>query len=230
MPQPPPILNSQTNDGTVCINYPNGHKAIIVSNVFGYKIENNASGTPNTGMNFRDDNSSLNGSISTTNVNSALTWQNYKNSFSTIVYQQCSARKLLMAKGITTQSAKKLTSNEADKMLTRAKQLKENSTKKLHAPVKKGQNANTQENDALITEPKILAIITCTGYCVCYRPNGNPRFICTETGGLLCNKDGACVFQWKWDDVSLYEYERFKNELFLNVNIKNKIVLFPKRF
>ena len=44
------------------------------------------------------------------------------------------------------------------------------------------------------------------------------RFICTETGGSLCNKNGACIFQWKWDDVSLYEFEKFKNELSLDVN------------
>ena len=87
LPQPPPVLNSQTNDGTVCLLYPNGHQAIVVSNVFGYKIEKDAAGTPSTGgMNYRDDNSSLNGSVGTAQVNSALTWKNYKNSYSTIVY------------------------------------------------------------------------------------------------------------------------------------------------
>ena len=217
LPQPPPMLNSQTNDGTVCLFYPNGHQAIVVSNVFGYKIEKDAAGTPSTaGMNFRDDNSSLNGSVGTANVNSALSWQNYKNSYTTIVYEQCSARKLLLAKGITSQSAKK--QNETDKMLLTAKQLKENASKKLNAPLKRGQNVANNAQDVLITEPKILAIITCTGYCVCYRPNGNPRFICTESGGLLCNKQGACIFQWKWEDVSLYEFERFKNELTRDVN------------
>ena len=219
LPQPPPVLNSQTNDGTVCLLYPNGHQAIVVSNVFGYKIEKDAAGTPSTGgMNYRDDNSSLNGSVGTAQVNSALTWQNYKNSYSTIVYEQCSARKLLLAKGITSQSAKK--QNETDKMVMTAKQLKQNASKKLNAPLKRGQHAQHANNsqEALLTEPKILAIITCTGYCVCYRPNGNPRFICTESGGLLCNKQGACVFQWKWEDVSLYEFERFKNELNRDVN------------
>ena len=180
MPQPPLLLNTQTNDGTVSIHYPNGQQAILIANVFGFSIENNSNSTPSTQVNFRDDNSSLNGSIGTSNVNSALAWQNYKNSYTTIIYDVCSARKLLLAKGITSMSAKQKSTttntNEIDKMLADAKHLKENASKKLAPPLKNAKNTHHHAN-ALINEPKILAIITCTGYCVCYRPNGNPRYV-----------------------------------------------------
>ena len=185
MPQPPPLLNTQTNDGTVSLHYPNGQQAVLIANVYGYSIDNNANNTPSTQVNFRDDNSSVNGSIGTNHVNSALTRQNYKNSYTTIIYDVSSARKLLLAKGITSMSAKQKSTtttttanaNEIDKMLADAKQLKENASKKLNAPLKNAKITHHHQSNALANEPKILAIITCTGYCVCYRPNGHPRCV-----------------------------------------------------
>ena len=182
LPQAPPMLNTQTNDGTVSIHYPNGQQAIMVANVFGFSIENNLTNTPSNQVNFRDDNSSMNGSIGTSNVNSALTWQNYKNSYTTIVYDMYSARKLLLAKGITSMSAKNQkstlnphNSNEINKLVADAKLLRENASKKLNAPVKKSHPSQLNNPQESLNEPKILAIITCTGYCVCYRSNGSPR-------------------------------------------------------
>jgi hypothetical protein len=49
---------------------------------------------------------------------------------------------------------------------------------------------------------RLLAIITSTGCCVHYRSNGNPYFVCTETGGYLCTANNTVYYQWKWTDLS----------------------------
>ena len=38
-PRPPALFNTQTNDGTSCVYYPNGQLALLRSNVFGFSIE-----------------------------------------------------------------------------------------------------------------------------------------------------------------------------------------------
>lgn len=40
IPRSPPLFNTQTNDGTTCVYYPNGQLAILKANVFGFHIEN----------------------------------------------------------------------------------------------------------------------------------------------------------------------------------------------
>lgn len=65
---------------------------------------------------------------------------------------------------------------------------------------------------------RMLAAISSSGYCVVYRNNGNARFVCTELGGCLCNRSGSVYYQWKWDEVKLRDYEKFKNELIVDVS------------
>ena len=69
------------------------------------------------------------------------------------------------------------------------------------------------------SEGKILAIISPSGYCVCYRSNGLPRFICSETGGFLCDKNGAMYHKWKWDDIKHHEFDKIRTKLSLNVKV-----------
>lgn len=64
---------------------------------------------------------------------------------------------------------------------------------------------------------RLLCTITSSGYCVVYRNNGKARFICTEYGGCLCDRAGAVYYQWKWDELKLKDYEKFKNELITDV-------------
>lgn len=64
---------------------------------------------------------------------------------------------------------------------------------------------------------RLLCTITSSGYCVVYRNNGTARFICTEYGGCLCDRAGAVYYQWKWDELKLKDYEKFKNELITDV-------------
>ena len=64
----------------------------------------------------------------------------------------------------------------------------------------------------------IMAIISPLGHCVVYRKNGNPRFICSEYGGCLCDEKGAAYFQWKWEDVRNTQYDKFKYKLLLDVS------------
>ena len=39
IPRAPPLFNTQTNDGTTCVYYPNGQLAILKANAFGFHIE-----------------------------------------------------------------------------------------------------------------------------------------------------------------------------------------------
>lgn len=70
---------------------------------------------------------------------------------------------------------------------------------------------------------RILCAISSLGYCVVYRNNGSARFICTEFGGCLCNRSGSVYYQWKWDELKLKDYEKFKNELITDVSSNNKL-------
>ena len=72
---------------------------------------------------------------------------------------------------------------------------------------------------------RILCAISSLGYCVVYRNNGSARFICTEFGGCLCNRSGSVYYQWKWDELKLKDYEKFKNELITDVSSKIKNIV-----
>lgn len=67
-------------------------------------------------------------------------------------------------------------------------------------------------------ERQILASISSSGACVCYRDNGTPRFVCTDMGGYLCNQTGCVTYQWKWKDVHLSQYDDLVNKLNIQLN------------
>lgn len=81
----------------------------------------------------------------------------------------------------------------------------------------------TQGSTTSTDKQRILCAISSLGYCVVYRNNGSARFICTEFGGCLCNRSGSVSYQWKWDELKLKDYEKFKNELITDVNSKLRI-------
>lgn len=89
--------------------------------------------------------------------------------------------------------------------------------------IPESNDENSKSNRRTSTKPssrekqRLLCVISSLGYCVVYRRNGLPRFICSEFGGCLCNRAGNVYYQWKWDEVKLRDYERFKNELLINV-------------
>ncbi|RNA29347.1 hypothetical protein BpHYR1_032044 [Brachionus plicatilis] len=197
LPKPPDLINTQTNDGTTCIYYKNGQLAIIVANVFGYYIENPNNSSESRGAN-NNIQASINGSFTGTNnvPNMSLCSQNVKNSYTTVIYDM------------------------------HLKQPKSGSSSGLTNSAMLGTNVSTDDNDESIRkildkskrEQKLLAVISALGYCVVYRSNGKPRFICSENGGCLCNNNGSVNYQWKWDDIRFSDYERIKDELSLELN------------
>ncbi len=69
-----------------------------------------------------------------------------------------------------------------------------------------------------IKNGRLLAVIGSNGSCVTYRENGNPHFICTETGGFLCNKSGCVVRCWKWKELDMSQFDELSEILTIKLN------------
>ena len=216
-PRAPPLLNSQTNDGTVCLFYPNGQLAITQANVFGCCVDasamhhTNSSNSLGNQVTFASNSNNELGSLISGSSGPGLVWQSFKNSFTTIVYDMNLAKKISRNSSSRSLPGRKLNPSNKNEALSEAAK-RENSAK--DANKKEHKNKESKET---AMDTHMLAMITCTGCCVCYRANGVPKFICTETSGCLCNKSGAVVYQWKWDELSPQDYDKFKNDLFIDV-------------
>lgn len=176
-PKPPPLLNTQTNDGTNCVFYPNGQMAVLVVNVFGYTVENaptpgtNASTSNHEQPTARQSHSVLSNHHSTinsvigstttthqqhqqqqnvaskeTNLGPVLAPHSVKNSYTTVVYDTTNTHLLQ-------RSAKSLKNMDGTGSESRLKSCSESS----------------------FSQVPVLAIITSSGACVCYRKNGYPK-------------------------------------------------------
>ena len=213
MPKTLPILlNTQTNDGTTCVYYPTGQKAIVVANVFGFSVETTSSlSTHMPQASAHTNMTSMSGSFNSSNIagNSNLTWQNLKNSFTTIVYDLTSE---MNNRKSSKYSYKSFNSNSSSNLAITPRESEDNETNKKMSTVNPIKQLNKYERDA-----KILLIITSSGHCVRYRENGKPKFICTDIGGCLCTKQGAAYYQWKWDEMRQSDNEVLKKELFTDV-------------
>ena len=211
-PRAPPLLNSQTNDGTVCLYYPNGQLAISQANVFGCCVDasamhhTNSSNSLGNQVTFASNSNNELGSLISGSSGPGLVWQSFRNSFTTIVYDMNLAKKISRNSSSRSLPGRKLNPNSKNEAS------RENSAKDAGKKEHKIKESKETAMDA-----HMLAMITCTGCCVCYRANGVPKFICTETSGCLCNKSGAVVYQWKWDELSPQDYDKFKNDLFVDV-------------
>jgi len=193
------VFNTQTNDGTNCVYYPNGQLAILSANTFGFYVDNVPVGlSANVNNLGQSINSNLQETQSNTrahNTEKGLCFQNIKDSYTTIVFSSNETNKMHDLKSPISKSDRKqniLNYFEKSNMV-------ENLVK----------NSNSSER-------KVLALITASGACVCYRSNGMPYFVCTEVGGYLCNVFGCIKHQWKWNELHLNQYE----ELFTNLNIQ----------
>jgi len=224
----PIVLNSQTNDGTTCVYYPTGQKAIVIANVFGFSIETTSSMSthipPQTAT--HTNMTSMSGSFNSLNVagSSNLTWQSVKNSFTTIVYDLAPE---INNRKSSKYSYKSFNSNSSSNLAMTPRESEDNETTKKMSTVNPIMQLNKYERDA-----KILLIITSSGNCVRYRENGKPKFICTDTGGCLCTKQGAAYYQWRWDEMRNSDSELLKKELFTEVIyfFKVKITKVPQKF
>ena len=47
-------------------------------------------------------------------------------------------------------------------------------------------------------DTKMLAVFTPSGRGVCYFPNGHIRFLATNKGGHLAERNGTIERKWKW--------------------------------
>ena len=164
----PGILNTQTNDGTTCVFYPNGQKALIIANVFGFSVETNSSlgSQQNVPQPSSQNNNltSMSGSFNSANLasNSSLTWQSVKNSYTTIIYDLYNESHRKASK----YSHKSFFSTISSGIESRNKEREDD---------KKSVSINLKAQVKSEREGRILAIITPTGNCVYYRDNGRPR-------------------------------------------------------
>jgi len=176
-PKPPPMLNTQTNDGTNCVFYPNGQIALLIVNVFGYTVENaptpgaNAPGSNHDQPTARQSHSVLSTHHSTSvtgptatahqqhqqpqnaapnkeiNLGPTLAPHSVKNSYTTVVYDTTNTH-------LMQRSAKSLKNMDGTGSESRLKSCSESS----------------------FSQVPVLAIITSSGACVCYRKNGYAKW------------------------------------------------------
>jgi hypothetical protein len=226
----PQLFNTQTNDGTNCVYYANGSLAILTVNAFGFYFENATSNTnPGSSLSMTSTNmiSNLTG-FGNSSATPPLSYQNLKNSYSTIVYDYVPKRSFsnntnkskrsnsLMSSGLGIYNDKEKEKEKQESLLLnlsfngdKNKSLlnKNNSNKENSSNNNSGKNFKKEKN-----ESHLLAIIAPSGNCVCYRKNGKPRYFCTETGGCLVNSKGIAFYQWRWDDQTTID-ERVRDEL-----------------
>ena len=159
-PSPLQIYNTQTNDGTNCVYYPNGQLAILSTNVFGFFIDS----LPVT--------NTLN-----SNVERGLNWQIFRNSFTTVVYGMSDNAAAKKVSRVQNKSPLSTCTNQISMSTGHTglkSQLSDNTTSQHYFT----NNTNVMSNDMSLrpsTGPKLLAFITSSGHCVCYRENGTPR-------------------------------------------------------
>lgn len=182
LPKPPPILSSQTNDGTTCVYYPNGQLAIVVSNVFGYYVDANPSSTsinaqllPTSnmdasfsskaaaGVNVFSSNSSFN--LGSTSSAPTLCSQNVTDSYTTIIYgQHVNGRAKKYSKNSIQLNNLNMKNTSSMSSLT-----DDNSSTK--GPIKPGSAGPASHN----AHGNIVCVLSSLGSCVVYRNNGNPK-------------------------------------------------------
>lgn len=215
MPRPPTLFHTQTNDGTTCVFYPNGQLAIAFANVFGYYVESGSASGASSADNTNNRGTATAGSFISTSYGISLVWHNIHNSFSAVVYDK--VNETLITRPKTTSNvflmtdaasclSKQLTSETGD-------QATGSPSKQLIKPLKSRKK-----------EIPMLAVISPQGYCVVYRKNGQPKFVCTEQGGCLCDRSGAAYFQWKWNDIRHNDNDSFKDQLLVDVIIQHIIL------
>ena len=157
LPPPPPLLKSQTQDGTTCIYYPNGRVAIVLANVFGYSFEsasqashtnlnsamavNHENLKPNANLTFMT--GSLNSSFAAVGGNSStvMVSQSVKRSYTTVIYDNSPPD------SSTAVATLEPLANEP----------------KPRAKSSKGKRG------------RLLAVVNPSGSCICYGPLGQPR-------------------------------------------------------
>lgn len=165
----PSMLSTQTNDNTTCVYYPNGHKAILIANVFGFSVETgSALGTQQSSVqqpSSQNNLTSMSGSFTSANVanTSSLTWQSVKNSYSTIIYDLYNEGNRKVSRYSYKSSFSTATSSGIE---SRSKEREDD---------KKTVSINVKPQSRHERDGRLLAIITPTGNCVYYRDNGKPR-------------------------------------------------------
>jgi hypothetical protein len=178
-PKPPPLLNTQTNDGTNCVFYPNGQIAVVVVNVFGYTVENaptpgtnepksnhdqptarqshsvlsnhhstinSVSGSTNAAHQQHPQQQQQNAASKEINLGPVLAPHSVKNSYTTVVYDTTNTNLLQ-------RSAKSLKNLDGTGSESKLKSC----------------------SDSSFSQVPVLAVITSSGACVCYRKNGYPK-------------------------------------------------------
>jgi hypothetical protein len=147
------LFNVQTNDGTNCVYYPNGQIAIMSTTVFGFFI----------------DNLTVNGSnpdSKSNNTEKGLNWHNIKNSFTTIIYDMTEIQR----KSIRNKSPLSSVTNPISISTSNQENISYSSINETLF-----NKCNNSNNNKKSNEQKILAFITSSGHCVCYRKNGTPK-------------------------------------------------------
>jgi hypothetical protein len=181
----PLIFNTQTNDGTNCVYYPNGQIAIVSSTVFGFYIDNlptnnNQSHNINNSFNLTDQTSNAK---EKNNFEKGLSWHTIVNSYTTIVYDMTENKEKKSSRGCNKSPLSSYTNalsinTNSDIKSSLYSDLNATSKNKISNNLNnhfKYTNYMNEKPNILKQEPKILALITSTGHCVCYRENGTPR-------------------------------------------------------
>jgi hypothetical protein len=180
-PKPPPLLNTQTTDGTNCVFYPNGQIAVLIANVFGYTVENapltgaNASTSTQDQPTARQSHSVLSNHHSTLNSVSGSTTTVHHHHHHQQQQQQNAASKetnvgLIFAPHIVKNS---FTTVVYDTTYT---DLLQRSAKSLRSMDGTSSESRLKScSDSSFGQVPVLAVITSTGACVCYRKNGYPK-------------------------------------------------------
>ncbi len=174
LPRPPPLLSSQTNDGTLCLHYPNGQQAILLANVHGYYIESSGSNSNSAYIDVSAKNAAPGGPTSITNsfisnsYGMNMLWQNVNNSYTTVVYDIARFNKA----SATTKSSN--VTGLVSKLTMETDKSHETNTLTGTYSLAKSTH-QVRKKVTTIVSKTILATISPLGHCVVYRRDGTPR-------------------------------------------------------
>lgn len=177
------LVSTHTNDGTTLVFYPSGGIAITCANVFGYFVDgaSNASTTLNATVNTTANNASnMNNTSGGVNLTGATTQASSINQQSS-TYTSNTANQVSTNTSVTLNTSASLGSALLN---FNTLNLHDSYTTIIYDDVKlRGFNYGTSSVassradtvKSSVSEGRLMAIITATGNCICYRRNGQPK-------------------------------------------------------
>jgi hypothetical protein len=177
------LCSTHTNDGTSCIFYPSGRLAIMSANVFGFFIDTmsfnlNANVASTNSTNLSNSQLANNSSHSNSQGNNAAAA-----AAAAAAANNAASTNSLTQPSVLLNSSFANTSNPGfNNLVLNSHNITDSFTTLVFDDVPKArENAASSYGSKLghveqnIVEGRLLAIITPTGSCVCYRKNGQPK-------------------------------------------------------